>query len=330
MLWPQLAAFRFSCPDESFITAYPEPDTPLEIVWDTYRRSVLPMAMQVAGLEALHASAIVSAGGVVVFCAVSETGKSTVAYGLRRRGFPQWADDGVVIRRATSFETIPLPFQARLRPGSHELLGHERPEYFRYTHNEPGEQTFTEPAPIRAICMLHRDEHLEAGTPARIAPMPLSSAFTAALTHAHEFDPSDAERRAEMVQTYLRLVAEIPTFDVTFRPDRRSIDADETDEVATRLLRIGHDPRCAPGELHRRAEHLQSDAGHPRCGDAAIGKHQQDEVVAGHDRPARFQVSQKMTLAMIDDVNDVGVQVANEARIDDVAPRVRIDLRPHG
>jgi hypothetical protein len=31
--------------------------------------------------------------------------------------------------------------------------------------------------------------------------------------------------RAEMVQSYLRLVAEIPTFDVTFRPDRRSIDA---------------------------------------------------------------------------------------------------------
>lgn len=225
MLWPQLAVFRFGWPDESFITAYPELDAPLENVWDTYRRSVLPMAMQVAGWEALHASAIVCAGGVVVFCAVSETGKSTVAYGLRRRGFPQWADDGVVIRRAASFETMPLPFQARLRPGSHELLGHERPEYFRYTHNDPGEQTYTEPAPIRAICMLHRDEHLEDGTPARIAPMPLSAAFTAALTHAHEFDPSDAERRAEMVQTYLRLVAEIPTFDVTFRPDRQSIDA---------------------------------------------------------------------------------------------------------
>ena len=57
MIWPRLAAYRFRWPDASFITAYPDADAPIATVWDTYRRSVLPMAMQAAGWEALHASA---------------------------------------------------------------------------------------------------------------------------------------------------------------------------------------------------------------------------------------------------------------------------------
>ena len=68
MLWPHLAAYHFNFPDEQSITAYPEPGARLSSVWDVYRRSVLPMAMQAAGWEVLHASGIVAAGGVVAFC----------------------------------------------------------------------------------------------------------------------------------------------------------------------------------------------------------------------------------------------------------------------
>jgi hypothetical protein len=222
MLWPRLAAYRFNFPDEQSITAYPEPGARLSSVWDVYRRSVLPMAMQAAGWEVLHASGIVAAGGVVAFCARSETGKSTVAYGLSRRGFPQWADDGVVVGVHGGIVAMPLPFEVRLREGSERLLRGVLPEHSRFEFNGPGAQVHASPLPIRALCVLERVSDLDAV--ARIAPIASADAFTALLTHAHEFDWSDANRRAAMVQTYLRVVADVPMFAVSFAPSPEKVE----------------------------------------------------------------------------------------------------------
>ena len=223
MLWPRLAAYRFNFPDAQSITAYPEPGARLSSVWDVYRRSVLPMAMQAAGWEVLHASGIVAAGGVVAFCARSKTGKSTMAYGLSRRGFPQWADDGVVVGVHGGIVALPLPFEVRLREGSERLLRGTLPEHSRFEFNGPGAQVHASPLPIRAICVLDRSSDLDA--PVRIAPIAPAEAFTALLTHAHEFDWSDADRRAAMVETYLRVVADVPMFAVSFVPSADRIDA---------------------------------------------------------------------------------------------------------
>ena len=223
MAWPRLATYGFDLND-SFITAYAEPGAPIQIIWDTYRRSVLPMAMQVRGWEALHASAVVSRHGVVAFCAVSETGKSTVAYGLRRRGFPQWSDDGVVFGvRQQEILAVPLPFEARLRPGSLAMFGESLPTPRRLADNNPGEQVHTDPQPLAAICVLTRAESGIGDRP-RISDVPPAAAFTAMLTHAHEFDPSDTGRRARMMQAYLALVDRVPVREVTFAPDRERLD----------------------------------------------------------------------------------------------------------
>jgi hypothetical protein len=223
MAWPHLATYAFDLSD-SFITAYAHPGAPLQTIWDTYRRSVLPMAMQVRGWEALHASAIVSRHGVVAFCAVSETGKSTIAYGLRRRGFPQWSDDGVVFRAAhPEILTVPLPFETRLRPGSLDIFGEYPSAPQRLPDNSPGEQIHTDPQPLAAICVLTRTENGNGERP-RISDVPPATAFTAMLTHAHEFDPSDSGRRARMMETYLALVDRVPVREVTFAPDREQLD----------------------------------------------------------------------------------------------------------
>ena len=82
------------------------------------------MAMQALGHEALHASAMRAARGVVLFAAQSRTGKSTVAFGLSCRGYEQWSDDGVVFSVAEEGATaVPLPFDVRLRPQSADILG---------------------------------------------------------------------------------------------------------------------------------------------------------------------------------------------------------------
>ena len=54
------------------------------------------MALHAHGDEAIHASAVLLGDAVVAFCGRSQTGKSTVAYGLHRRGCRVWADDTLV------------------------------------------------------------------------------------------------------------------------------------------------------------------------------------------------------------------------------------------
>src|SRR5215510_11180598 len=83
---PGLASFRFS-PSENEVSASISHGVEEEAVVDTYRRRVLPMALQVAGREVLHASAVRSPAGIIALCGSSQTGKSTIAYGLSQRGY---------------------------------------------------------------------------------------------------------------------------------------------------------------------------------------------------------------------------------------------------
>ena len=222
MAWPDLATYQFAAGDP-YITAYPAPGAPVDVIWDIYRRSVTPMALQVLGWEALHASAIVTDRGIVAFCAVSETGKSTVAFALRRRGFPQWSDDGLVFRTGGGVTAVPLPFEARLRPESRAMFTdhHHGPGY---EGNSPGEQRFTEPLPVAAICLLKRSSG-EPDTAPQVRSVPAAEAFPELLVHAHEFDPHDPERRARMMQTYLDLAGDVPVFEVSFVPNRARLDS---------------------------------------------------------------------------------------------------------
>ena len=222
MYWPYLASFRFDLQD-GFITAITTPSAPLDVVWDTYRRSVLPMALHVAGFEALHASAIVSNGNVVAFCAVSETGKSTIAYGLHRRGLPQWSDDAVALRTDSGVEATPLPFEIRLRDESRTFFGVAIPDPRRFEDNGPGSQLYSETAPIGAICLLARSPANEARY-AAVRRMPPAEAFPLLLEHAHVFDPFDGVRRERMLRAYLDLVGAVPVYEVAFVPGRDRLD----------------------------------------------------------------------------------------------------------
>jgi hypothetical protein len=74
------------------------------------------------------------------------------------------------------------------------------------------------PTPIAAICLLSRYEADHSGPPVTIERIHPAPAFSAVLANAHEFDPTDADRRARMLRAYLDLVAVVPVFDVRFRP----------------------------------------------------------------------------------------------------------------
>src|SRR3954463_8568894 len=95
MHWPNLGAFAFA-PGAEFVTAFPLPAVHSDLIEDIYQRGVLPMSLQALVLEALHASVLLLPRGLLGLFATSETGKSTLAYELAKRGHTHWADDSVL------------------------------------------------------------------------------------------------------------------------------------------------------------------------------------------------------------------------------------------
>src|SRR3954447_26295884 len=119
---PVVGAFR-SEPDGR-VLAVPNEDAPDDLVVDTYRRTIAPMTLQLLGRQVLHASAIETPGGVIGFCADSQTGKSTIAYGLSRCGYRVCADDALAFdTEGSRVRMLELPFSIRLRPGSAAYFG---------------------------------------------------------------------------------------------------------------------------------------------------------------------------------------------------------------
>lgn len=236
MHWPRLATFRFTAAG-SAITAFPAPGANPGHIADTCLRSVVPLALQALGREALHASAVLGPSGVVAFCATSQTGKSTVAFGLARRGFPQWADDAVVVEMADDrrsraehgIEVSPLPFAVRLRPQTAEFYAAGEISMERMTPGvpEPAMRIMPArtPAPLAVICILERKPAAAFSGAVDIRRLEASESFVGLLAHAYCFDPADPERKASMLRHYLEIAARVPIFHVTVSDDLSRLPA---------------------------------------------------------------------------------------------------------
>jgi hypothetical protein len=208
MHWPGLASFAFGARERRVI-AYPSRAVERRTIRDIYQRSVLPVALQALGAEALHASAVHTRLGVVGFFASSETGKSTLAFELSKRGYAQWSDDSLVFDSSCVGATaIQLPFRVRV-PGA---------------SSTPGPRTSTLPhrAPVAALFLLERAQLAGRG-PISVEPLVGGEAFSALLTHAHCFEVHRSERRSRMINFFLDVAARVPTLRLRFRSGRREL-----------------------------------------------------------------------------------------------------------
>ena len=206
---PGVGAFRFQ-PGSAEVVAFPLPSAGTYLVQDAFNRSVLPLALQALGQEVLHASAVLARDRVVALCAVSGTGKSTIACALARRGHPLWADDAVCFDASrVPIRAVSLPFSLRLRPAS--------AAYFATGENGSRIQLPTEssPAELGAVVVLERSE---LGAEPALSRLTAAEAFTAALTHAYAFDTEEKARNGRMVTSYLELVDRVPVFRLAFSP----------------------------------------------------------------------------------------------------------------
>lgn len=179
----------------------------IPVMQEVYYRFALPMILQSASAEMIHASAVRVETGVIAFCGTSGTGKSTLSYSLARRAHEHWADDSVVfLPDDERFAALRLPFRPRVEIAAPESL-----------HLRGG----VELAPLAAIVVLQRhpggfvdsaDFHVE------IRRLAAAEAFRAILPHIYSFVLSDPQRNALMMSRYFDIAVRVPIYDLRFTP----------------------------------------------------------------------------------------------------------------
>jgi hypothetical protein len=215
---PGVGTFRLGGDDGDEVAVTPLPNIANAEILENYQRIVLPLLLHARGSELVHASAVVApSGGVVAFAGGTRTGKSTLAYALSLRGHPIWADDAVLFQTGKSaVESIPLPFALRIRQPSarfFDLQAGTEAEWRPLFVNDDAAR------PLAAMCLLEQmPEGTEASRTVEVELRDPASAFPALLTHSYRFSIKEPRRKREMMSRYLELTAQVPVYDVRFRP----------------------------------------------------------------------------------------------------------------
>ena len=192
------------------VTAYARAGVSSATMEETYSRSVLPIVLQARGTEVLHASAV-CAGGVLAFCGDSGAGKSTIAFGLSRRGHQLCADDSLAIGvRGPSAVAFPLPFEMRLRPRAAAFFGVEA--------RTPDDRCRPSELPLAALFVLERSEGDLHGVGVSVERLRPPASVPALLAHAYCFSLEDPDLKRAMVGHYVDLAGRVPVFALRFRP----------------------------------------------------------------------------------------------------------------
>ena len=222
---PGVATFSFS-DENAEITATADASAARGRIVDAYYRTVLPLALQTRGIEVLHASAVKVHGGIVALCGIKETGKSTIAYALSRRGHSLRADDAVAFTRSGDIvQALSLPFTMRLRPSSAAFFGRNGMSERKSPHAEAqGPVVLTEER-LAAVFILERNSPALSTMAPSVRRLTGAPAFLSALTHAYCFSPNNELQTARMVQHYLDLAAHVPVFEVRFGAGLRWLPA---------------------------------------------------------------------------------------------------------
>ena len=231
---PGIGSFHFGDHAGDPVTVVVVDGSGSEILEDAYLRMVVPMVLQVRGREVLHASGVLGPSGVAALCAVSRTGKSTLAYALSLRGHRLWADDVIALNVDDAITVLPLPFRIRLMPDSAALLmGREHVE--KQSHGDL--RVAPAPSPLAAILLLERGEgDVEVE---RISPPTV--AFPAVLSHAYSFTVESETRKRLTLENYLRVVARVPVFRVRLPAGLSDLDA-TLDRLETSLADVAVRP----------------------------------------------------------------------------------------
>lgn len=212
--WRDLGVFVFDA-GSTTVQVWPAPGVEHAAIRDAFARVIQPIILQALGYQALHASAVRGADGVLAFCGVGRSGKSTLAYAMGQDGYEQVADDAVIIESGREGPTVHfVPFAPGLRPATRDYFTRGVADATRCAETR---LATIASAPLRAVFILQQDPSRREPEP----PQPISpvQAFAALVTHARCFDEHDPSHTRQLVEDYLNLAARVPVFAIAYPPD---------------------------------------------------------------------------------------------------------------
>ena len=181
---------------------------------DAFARSVLPLFLQLIGLQSLHASGILTGAGVVAICGVSGAGKSTTAASLGRLGYEQWGDDVVAVdMEGERIVSRRLPFAPRLDSVAQEIVASILPT--RDGTQSGGRSEL----PLAGVII---QEQSDVDEPV-LELLPGEAAFRETIRHAYCFSLHEFEARRAFTQTYLAAADATTTARLRYRPGLRHV-----------------------------------------------------------------------------------------------------------
>ena len=216
----RMADFLVS-PNADEIRCYPRQKIPAETIRQLFLEVVLPAALSRRGRLSLHASAVATPGGVIGFLGGGGQGKSTLAVGLSRRGFPLVCDDSMVLKQERD-RTVVVPELAgvRLWPDSVAALFEEAGHDFPVTHTEKRrfsrEEPAAEPMPLVRLYML---ESSPADRDIKIEKLSPDDALVELIKCSHMLDVTDKELIRMKFDELTVISNQIPFFRIEFPHD---------------------------------------------------------------------------------------------------------------
>lgn len=205
------------------VACFPEAGVAPSVARDTFYRSVLPFVLHTRGLEALHASAVLSGGRVYAFCGPSGMGKSTLVDAFRQRGYALWADDALVLDRRDGVPVAAVvPFHVRLHKVGPAWVSAAR-EAVPDGVADRFEPAAGLAAPLGAIFILERNTIPDQGP--QLDLLDPAEALRQVLTHAYAFTVTGREARRRLVSYFLALIAATPVYRLCVPDDRGRVAA---------------------------------------------------------------------------------------------------------
>jgi len=222
MEWPELATFWFGPTGPVRATTARRAHDPQ--IHDIFVRGVTPVVLVMRGDEALHASAVLcESGSVVALCAVSGTGKSTMAYAMAAAGARHFADDTVLYRlEGDQPAAVRLPFPVRIDEEARAAVGRASDDWLAWSGGEV--------RPLQRVYQLVRDDRVPAHAPS-FRPIDPVSRFDVLLSHAHPVEMGGAARQRTFVEHVMGLARRVEVWECRFTP---SLDA--LPDMAARVL----------------------------------------------------------------------------------------------
>jgi hypothetical protein len=209
------------------IDCYPAPDVPVETIRHLFLDMVLPLALSRRGRLSIHASAVATPSGAVVFAGSSGLGKSTLAASFAQDNCPLLSDDFVVIKqdgdRALAIPSYP---GLRLWADSVSTIFKDAPLSSPVAHyttkhriNPAAAAEIPAEISIYRICVLSGEGDDWDGGDVGLQPLSKREAIIELSKYSHLLDTSDARDLESRFNQLNALVSNVPCYRLFFPYD---------------------------------------------------------------------------------------------------------------